>query len=123
MGCGLRKQFAVFQNLVTPDSLADAKLFTNSLEEELASTKQYPERRPLNLDPGILNLGKFMLATTKDQAHRIYLAKGIFAEVTLRFQQGGFEPWPWTYADYRQTCVLSFMNDAREFYRSTIRGI
>jgi hypothetical protein len=123
MGRRLRKQFAVFQNLVTADSLTDAKLFTNGLEKELADTKQYSEKRPLNLDPGILNLGKFMLATTKDQAHRIYLANGTFAEVTLRFQQGVFEPWPWTYADYRQACVLSFMNDAREFYRRAVRGL
>ena len=54
------------------------------------------------LHPGVLALGKFLLATTKDQAHRVYLRDGIFAEVTLRFQDGAFRPWPWTYADYRE---------------------
>jgi len=122
MGRELRKQFLVFQNLVAHDSLAETKLRTNALEYEISQAKQFDESRPLNIDPGILTLGKFLLATTKDQAHRIYLKKGVFAEVTLRFQTGVFEPWPWTYADYRQSCVLSFMAEAREFYRRKIRN-
>ena len=104
-----------------PESLATAKLQTNQLEAELAGGSGYPEPRPLNLDPGLLTLGKFMLATTKDQAHRIYLQKGIFAEVTLRYQAGAFEPWPWTYADYRQPIVLAFLNEARDYYRQRLR--
>jgi hypothetical protein len=117
MGPGLRKQFFVFQNLVRPDRLAGIKLATIELEKELAGTGRYSEQRPVNLDPGLLTLGKFMLATTKDQSHRIYLRDGIFAEVTLRFQAGAFEPWPWTYADYREPFVVAFLNEAREWYR------
>jgi hypothetical protein len=77
--------------------------------------------RPINIDPGLLELGKFLLATTKDQAHRIYLRDGIFAEVTLRYHAGAFEPWPWTYADYRQPCVHEFLLQAREYYRQRLR--
>jgi hypothetical protein len=121
MGSGLRKQFAVFDQLVAPDSLAEIKLFTNELEDAIRLERSHTEPRPLNLDPGILSLGKFMLATTKDQAHRVYLGRGIFAEVTLRFESGEFRPWTWTYADYRQELVLSFMNQAREFYRGKLR--
>ena len=122
MGLGLQKQFAVFEQLIEADSLADIKLFTNELEDAIRLERAYAEPRPLNLDPGILSLGKFMLATTKDQAHRIYLGRGIFAEVTLRYGGGAFQPWPWTYADYRQELVLTFMNRAREFYRGKLRG-
>jgi hypothetical protein len=117
MGTGLEKQFLVFHDLVAGERLPEIKLCTNRLEVELALTASYPEERPINLDPGMLVLGKFLLATTKDQAHRVYLRDGIYAEVTLRFQAGTFEPWPWTYADYRQPCVLSFLNEARSFYR------
>ncbi|MHB1423610.1 MAG: DUF4416 family protein, partial [Gemmataceae bacterium] len=78
--------------------------------------------RPLNVDPGLLELGKFLLATTKDQAHRVYLRDGIFAEVTLRYHAGAFEPWPWTYADYRLACVHEFLQQAREYYRQRLRG-
>ena len=117
MGPDLHKQFFVFRDLIPADLLAETKLRTNALEKRVRSSAVYPESRPLNLDPGILSLGKFMLATMKDQAHRIYLRDGVYAEVTLRFEAGLFQPWPWTYADYRQQVVLDFLNKAREFYR------
>ena len=116
MGPGLSKRLLAF-DLVAADCLAPTKLLTNALERELAQSGLYPEPRPLNLDPGLLSLGKFLLATTKDQAHRVYLGEGIYAEVTLHYRDGAFEPWPWTYADYRQPAVLSFLKEARDFYR------
>ena len=121
MGTELRKQFLAFRDLVAPDSLPDIKLNTNALESEMSRQQRFVEVRPLNLDPGHLSLGKFLLATTKDQAHRVYLRDGIFAEVTLRYEAGAFEPWPWTYADYRQECVRSFLQEARDYYRERLR--
>jgi hypothetical protein len=122
MGPDLRKQFLVFADLIEADRLAGLKRRTNELEQDLAASGQFPEVRPVNLDPGFLTLGKFLLATTKDQSHRVYLRDGIFAEVTLRFHAGAFEPWPWTYADYRQPAVLDFLRQAREDYRRLLRG-
>jgi hypothetical protein len=121
MGTGLRKQLLVFRDLVAADRLPALKLRTNAFEEEVAHSRVYPEPRPLNLDPGVLELGKLLLATTKDQAHRIYLRDGIFAEVTLRFQEGAFVPWEWTYADYRLPEVLAFLGEARDYYRVRLR--
>jgi hypothetical protein len=120
MGPDLTKRFLAFHDLVAADCLADVKLRANALERELAAGGAYPDARPLNLDPGVLTLGKFLLATTKDQAHRIYLRNGIFAEVTLRYQAGAYEPWPWTYADYRQACVHDFLLKARDYYRQRL---
>jgi hypothetical protein len=117
MGFDLKKQFLAFTRLVPADILPEVKRHTNELEASLALSHSYAEARPLNLDPGILSLGKFVLATTKDQAHRLYLRDGIYAEVTLRFQDGAFEPWPWTYADYRQESVRAFLKEARDWYR------
>jgi hypothetical protein len=123
MGSGLRKNFLVFDDLVAPDRLAEIKNATIALERELAASGRFSEARPINLDPGFLSLGKFLLATTKDQAHRIYLRDGIFAEVTLRFQDGKFELWSWTYADYQLPEVRSFLEGAREFYRERLRSL
>jgi hypothetical protein len=123
MGADLRKQFLAFHDLIAPERLADVKLHTNALEREIAQLGHYPEARPINIDPGYLQLGKFLLATTKDQGHRIYLRDGIFAEVTLRYTAGAFEPWPWTYADYRQPCVLAFLQEARTFYHDQLRAL
>jgi Domain of unknown function (DUF4416) len=114
MGRGLRKRLIVFEQLQTAQVLASVKNFTIGLEAEAARSGRYAEERPLNLDPGLLQLGKFLLATTKDQAHRIYLQDGIYAEVTLRFEDKKFECWPWTYADYREPALCEFLNEARE---------
>lgn len=121
MGPGLRKHFLVFHNLVGLDELARIKLRTNEVEADLARSQRYSEPRPLNLDPGLLSLGKFQLATTKDQAHRIYLRDGIFAELTLRFHAGEFVTWPWTYADYQLGFVRDFLREARDHYRGRLQ--
>lgn len=122
MGPGLRKRFLVFERLVSADCLPEVKNASNRLEAELATAAAYPEPRPLNLDPGLLSLGKFVLASTKDHAHRVYLRDGIYAEITLRFQEGRFQPWPWTYADYRQPEVLRFFQEVRHWYYQRMRN-
>ncbi len=122
MGAALRKSFLVFEELVAADRLAEIKLKTITLEQEFARSGLCPEPRPLNLDPGLLTLGKFLLATTKDQAHRVYLRDGIHAEVTLRFVAGRFETWPWTYADYQLPGVHEFLEQARDWYRRRLRS-
>jgi len=116
MGTGLLKRYWAFAEFPEPDQLAHVKRKTIELEQEIIGNQQYPEVRPLNLDPGFLSLGKFILATTKDQSHRIYLHGGIFAEVTLRFHDGEFEPRPWTYSDWQLPQVLEFLKQARQFY-------
>ena len=121
MGPGLFKRLLVFDGLRSSDILPDVKNQTIRLEAEYGQTAGLPESRPLNLDPGLLQLGKFLLATTKDQGHRVYLRDNIYAEVTLRFQFDQFEPWPWTYADYREPFVREFLGSAREHLRELTR--
>lgn len=116
MGPNLKKRFLAFSQLVEHDQLAATKRKTIELEQEVIRTRRYTEERPLNLDPGFLSLGKFVLATTKDQAHRIYLHGGIFAEVTLRFHDRDFEAQLWTYADWQLPEVLEFLKQARVAY-------
>ncbi|MDA7979570.1 MAG: DUF4416 family protein [Pirellulales bacterium] len=119
MGTPLQKQFLAFERLIELDDLPDIKLQTNAWEVELAATGEYEERRPLNLDPGYLCLGKLVLATTKDHAHRIYLRDGIFAEVTLHYDRtAGWQPNGWTFADYRVPKLWGFLDRCRKHYRS-----
>jgi len=113
MGANLKKRLLVFDQLRPSDILPDVKNFTIGLEADCARGGQFPEERPLNLDPGLVQLGKFLLATTKDQGHRIYLRDGIYAEVTLRFEGKKFECWPWTYADYREPALREFLEEVR----------
>lgn len=75
---------------------------------------RHAESRPLNLDPGYLTPAKLVLASTKDHAHRIYLRDGIFAEVTLVYRKGKWQPLEWTYPDYRRDDYQQFFTRCRE---------
>lgn len=108
------RQFASFKNLIDSETLPAIKIFSNSLEEKF--------QRRINLDPGYVNHGKLVLATTKDQQHRIYLADGIFAEVTLRYHKKSFCPWDWTYPDYRTAEYIEIFNEIRKIYAEQIKN-
>lgn len=111
MGSPLYRQFFSFQNLIDPGALATIKVFTNSLEGEFTRPGG---KRQVNLDPGYLAPAKLVLATTKDRSHRIYLGQGIYAEVTLLYYRGQFEPLPWTYPDYRTEAYRNYFARVRE---------
>ena len=117
MGTGLRKVFLAFERLIDPAELAARKLAANAWEEEFRAAGDAPEPRPLNHDPGYLTEAKLVLATTKDRDHRLYLDRGIYAEVTLHFHRGQWRPRDWTYPDYRRSEYHRFFDRCREYYR------
>jgi len=116
MGPGLLRKFITHERLISPEELALIKLGTNAMEEALATNLAAPVPRPVNLDPGYLDGSRLVLATTKDHAHRIYLGKGIYAEITLTYKKGAFLPTPWTYRDYATPPYLAFFAQARARY-------
>lgn len=109
MGQGILRSFWAFRMPFPRGALVEAKLATNRLERALAKEG----RRTVNLDPGILSPESLVLATTKPQFHRVYLSKGIFAELTLAFRRGHFQVLPWTYPDYGDEWARSFFEKAR----------
>ena len=120
MGSNLKRKFISFQGLIDPAEIREIKLFTNQLEQDFLHPDT--EDRRINLDPGYLTLSKLALASTKDYQHRIYLGRGIYAEVTLRYKKGkGFEPWEWTYPDYRTREYLEIFNSLRKIYQSQLK--
>jgi hypothetical protein len=72
----------------------------------------------LNLDPGYITQAKLVLASTKDHAHRIYLADGIFAEVTLSYKHRRWQPHEWTFPDYRRDDYQAFFTQCRDYLRA-----
>lgn len=117
MGEDLKKQFLTFDQLIDPAELARIKCATNEWEEQYAARGNHPEPRPLNLDPGYITMAKLVLASTKDHAHRLYLAEGIYAEFTLQYRGGAWQPCEWTYPDYRREDFQRFFTECREQLR------
>jgi hypothetical protein len=120
MGIGLKKQFLAFQDLIDPAGLSRLKIQTNDWESAYQSQVNCAESRPLNLDPGYICEGKLVLASTKDHAHRIYLSEGIYAEVTLRFQAGGWRSQAWTFPDYQEAQYHAFFDACRLYLRTRL---
>lgn len=120
MGPGIQRQFISFKRLMDAGTLAEVKLFTNQVEQVFTSKKAEREARRVNLDVGYLCMAKLVLATTKDNAHRIYLRDGIYAEITLRFYRKTFQPWEWSYPDYRLPTYIAIFNQIRKIYRKQL---
>jgi len=119
MGADLTRKFVSFEKLIKPEEIVEIKYFTNDLEKEFL----YPntERRRINLDPGYVSAAKLVLASTKDHIHRIYLRDGIYAETTLRMENRTFQPWQWTYPDYRSEKYIEIFNEIRRIYMEQLR--
>ncbi|MCP4649002.1 MAG: DUF4416 family protein [PVC group bacterium] len=110
MGAGLKRKFLSFKKEIKPLSLPDIKLYTNKIEKKFLNSSG---KRRVNIDPGYLSLSKLVLATTKDHQHRLYINKGIFAEVTLRYRDKTFTHWEWTYQDYCTVEYIKIFNHIR----------
>lgn len=117
-GPGLQRQILSFRRLVPPEELPVIKQQTNELERSLAGEGG----RRVNIDPGYVSLGKLVLASTKDHAHRLYLGQGIYGEVTLAYQRGHFRPWAWTYPDYASDRYCALFSEIRRLYKAQMRG-
>ena len=123
MGPSIVRQFVSFREPFDMERLAEVKLATNDLELHLArSLPGCNGGRPVNIDPGYITLGSLVLATTKNRAHRIYLGKGIFAEVTLGFEGGKWCAWPWTYPDYASGWYDAFLTEVRTCLKKQRQG-
>ncbi len=120
MGQELRKQFFILDGCYDPAKLATAKLESNRWEQQVAQAANYPEIRPVNMDPGYLTLHKLVLASAKDRAHRIYLRDGIYAEECLYYLDQRWQPRPWTYPDYTREDFQRFFEQARELLKQMI---
>jgi len=121
MGTELLVELWGFDRLMPCEELVDRKLQTNAWEAAYAKLGNSPEARPLNLDPGYLMRGKFVLASTKDHSHRLYLGRGIFGEVTLGFQGGKWIERDWTYPNYRRPDYHQFLTACRERLNQRLR--
>lgn len=117
-GKDLKRKIVSFKRLIKADKLPQVKIITNRIEKKLSSGTY----RQINIDPGYLDLSKFVLASTKDYKHRIYLNKGIYSEVTFFYQNKTFKPWEWTYPDYKTTEYITIFNQIRQIYADQIKA-
>ncbi len=114
MGCPLYRKFVAFERLVAPDFLVDAKHQTNALEREFAGEAGGVPQRPINLDVGYVEPSKLVLGSMKNFSHRIYLSRGVYAEITLLAHKDRWEALGWTFPDYASGRYHAFLTSVKE---------
>jgi hypothetical protein len=117
MGWPLYRRFISFETLVPPEYLVEIKLKTNEIEAHYLCEGN----RRVNIDPGVITPERLILATGKNYVHRVYLSKGIYADLTLLFQRGSFRPLEWTYPDYGDPEIRGLFDEVRKQYMQQLR--
>lgn len=113
----LDRIFFSYPGLYPMSKLPDWKVLTCALERASG-----PSRR-VNLDPGTLDGARLLLASTKGQAHRIYLRDGIFAEVTLCRRKGKWERFFYTFPDFKSGVYDAWLETVREDWKDQIKNL
>ena len=115
---GIKRKFLFFERLICPGELADIKLKTNGIESGLSEE----EKRKVNIDPGYITPARIVLASTKDYAHRVYLQKGIYAEVTMLWskKEKTFVPHLFTYSDFRDEGNIRVFSRMRDVLQAQL---
>lgn len=113
----LKRLFLVPNTLQPRESILTGKLLALDWERGWA----VEGKRMVNVDVGFLSLENFILATTKNYSHRIYLAQNIFADLTYQFSEGKFQSLPWTYPDYSDAEKIDFFTWLRSYLLEKIQ--
>jgi len=129
IGKKLFKVFISFQRLIPRENIVNIKLFTNKIENKISKNKidrkvnndrKININRTVNIDPGYITLSNVYLASCKEYFHRAYLDKGIYLENELKYVEKRYQPWDWTYPDYKKREYLEFFYYIRKLYYQQI---
>jgi hypothetical protein len=112
MGANLQRRLLAFASLRSPEELALAKLTCIEIEKSLAST----QGRRVNLDIGYLDHNKLVLASVKAAGQKIYLKDGIYADLVARYAQGRYQPFAWTFPDFKDGRYDPELAELRSLY-------
>ncbi len=118
MGADLKRVFVFFSEPIEMNSLVDLKIKCDQLEREY----RYSEARSINLDPGYISPSQVILSSGKPYNHRVYLDRGVYAELCYQFERKSFNILPWTYPDYSHPEIIQAFNITRElnFFHKTL---
>lgn len=122
MGPGLQRTLVAFARLEPPGWLVAAKHAATGVEDALRTGAPLPGRRTVNVDVGYVDLGKVVLASWKGRPTKLYLERGVWADLTLTYARGAFQPLPWTFPDFRGGRYDADLLAVRDRYKARLRG-
>jgi len=119
MGPQIFRRIISFSRLVAPESIREAKLACNEIEDSLAAGGG----RRVNLDIGYIDHNKVVLASAKYAGQKIHLGDGIYADMIARYRDGKYRPFEWTFPDFRDGRYDQELGTIRETYLLTLKSL
>jgi len=117
MGGQPQRRLVSFRHLVPPESLRAMKLYANAIEDNLVEGGG----RRVNLDVGYLDHAKIVLGSLKYAGQKIHLGDGVYADLIARFRDGRYQPFEWTFPDFRDGRYDGELAAIRDEYRRQLR--
>jgi|WetSurMetagenome_2_1015567.scaffolds.fasta_scaffold00017_42 hypothetical protein len=112
MGAPLYRRIFSFENLAEPSMLVNMKLTCNAIEISLGQGG----RRTVNCDAGYLDHNKVVLASAKEAGQKIYLGRGIYADLAGRYKAGKYQPFEWSFPDFKDGRYDEELLEIRRIY-------
>jgi hypothetical protein len=117
MGRNLKRRLFSFERLYAPTFIVEMKLECNDVEAALADEGN----RTVNLDAGYLDHNKFLLASAKEAGQKVYLDRGIYADISGRFKAGKYRPFEWSFPDFKDGRYDAELLAIRNLYRQQLK--
>ncbi|MBK3331814.1 DUF4416 family protein [Persephonella atlantica] len=111
MGFPLLKRFIITDRVIDKSEIKGIKKLCMEIEDSFRINGS----RTVNIDPFYIDPDQLVVSTKKYRGNRIYLGDGVYAELELFYHHGSFQPFIWTYLDYKQQ--IPFFNSVRNFLK------
>jgi len=118
MGRELKRCFLSVEGLQSLESAVEWKLKTQEIEKRLS----LDGKRRINLDPGYLDFHRVVLLSGKEGPQKIYLRDGIWADLVLLKERGGYRELTWTFPDLKDGRYNDFFMQVRAKYKAEIKS-
>lgn len=119
MGEGLQRRLLAFAELRSPEELAAAKCKCIEIEHKLS----HAGKRTVNLDIGYLDHNKIVLASIKGLGQKIYLSRGVYADLVARYGHGRYQPFEWTFPDFKEGRYDKDLETIRQRYLEQLKEL
>ena len=118
MGAPLIRRIVSFEKLADPTLLVPMKLACNNIETETC----IDGKRIINCDAGYLDHNKVLLASAKEAGQKIYLDKGIYADLAGRYKAGRYQPFEWSFPDFKDGRYGDELIAIRRLYLNQVKS-
>lgn len=117
MGKNIKRIFYSFKELIDPSKIVDIKYITWDIEKKFT----LEGKRKVNIDPGYMDYFKVVLVSFKEGGYKVYLGKGVYADITLWYEKGKFRPLLTSFPDFKSDLYEKTFLKIREIYKRDLK--